>query len=245
MLVVFTLFASSFQTFSAYIVDSDKPLIIVIDPGHGGDEPGACYKYNGIQIKEKDLNIKIANYIRDELKNYTTPNGKDIIVKFTYNNPENGHIYLLNRVKYAKNEGADFLISLHNNASVLHHDKGSTVLVTSSHYGKMDTGESIYDAEERLANLVLDKLSDLGLKNNGLLRKYCTDDERYPNGDLADWYSIICFSMMSEMPSILIEHAHMDYKTDYYSYLSTDEQLQKLAVADTLALVDFYGLVKK
>ena len=38
---------------------------IVIDPGHGGSDPGAVG--NGFQ--EKDLNLKISQYMYDELKN--------------------------------------------------------------------------------------------------------------------------------------------------------------------------------
>ncbi len=37
---------------------------VVIDAGHGGDDPGAI----GNGITEKDLNLKISNYMLDRLK---------------------------------------------------------------------------------------------------------------------------------------------------------------------------------
>lgn len=37
---------------------------IVIDPGHGGSDPGAV----GNNLKEKDLNLKISKYMYDRLK---------------------------------------------------------------------------------------------------------------------------------------------------------------------------------
>ena len=42
---------------------------IVIDPGHGGDDSGAT----GNGIIEKDLTLKISNYIYDRLKEYNIP----------------------------------------------------------------------------------------------------------------------------------------------------------------------------
>ena len=42
---------------------------IVIDPGHGGDDPGS----SGNGIVEKDLNLKISQYMFDRLKDLGVP----------------------------------------------------------------------------------------------------------------------------------------------------------------------------
>ena len=43
--------------------------IILIDPGHGGDDPGA----SGNGIIEKDLNLKISNYMYDQFRKLGIP----------------------------------------------------------------------------------------------------------------------------------------------------------------------------
>ncbi|MBZ4682960.1 MAG: N-acetylmuramoyl-L-alanine amidase [Fusobacteriaceae bacterium] len=83
--------------------DSDKP-IIVIDPGHGGQDPGAV---NG-RYKEKDLVLSVSKYLRDILKN-------DFKVIMTRSTDE--FISLGERSRIANKYNANLLISIHANAS--------------------------------------------------------------------------------------------------------------------------------
>lgn len=48
--------------------ETASELVIEIDPGHGGDQPGACAEYSGTEIMEKDLNLKIAQYMKEALE---------------------------------------------------------------------------------------------------------------------------------------------------------------------------------
>ena len=85
-------------------VDRDK--IIVIDPGHGGKDPGAVgYK----KYREKIIVMQIAKNVQSYLKKrgykvYMT-RGNDKFVK------------LSNRTKYANKKNADIFISIHANAA--------------------------------------------------------------------------------------------------------------------------------
>lgn len=81
---------------------------IVIDPGHGGEDPGAM----GNGIIEKDLNLKISNYMYDKFKQLGVP------VKITRNSDETlTPSERVNRVLGAYGNNSDVIvISNHINA---------------------------------------------------------------------------------------------------------------------------------
>lgn len=47
---------------AAEIVPIEEPekVVLCIDAGHGGETDGAKYEYDGVMVKEKDLNLQIA-----------------------------------------------------------------------------------------------------------------------------------------------------------------------------------------
>ena len=78
---------------------------IMIDPGHGGGDPGAIG--NGLQ--EKDLTLKISLKIRDILYQY-----EDVRVNLT--RTQDVSLSLKQRTDLANAWGADYLMSIHINA---------------------------------------------------------------------------------------------------------------------------------
>src|SRR5690606_10315153 len=79
---------------------------IFIDPGHGGNDPGAV----GNGLREKDLTLKIAKYMRDYLlANYT---GVEVRMSRT----NDSTVSLSARTNDANKWGADAFISIHVNA---------------------------------------------------------------------------------------------------------------------------------
>lgn len=76
--------------------------IIILDPGHGGSDPGAV----GNGLKEKDLNLAISLATRDELKNY------NCTVKMV----RTKDVYVSLSARAAMGKGADLFVSQHNNA---------------------------------------------------------------------------------------------------------------------------------
>jgi len=79
---------------------------IMLDPGHGGHDPGAVA--NG--LKEKDLTLDIARRIRRILETEYT----GVQVRLT--RESDTYLDLSERAKLANNWGADFFLSIHINA---------------------------------------------------------------------------------------------------------------------------------
>ncbi|MGM0523808.1 MAG: N-acetylmuramoyl-L-alanine amidase [Bacillota bacterium] len=78
---------------------------LFLDPGHGGRDPGACYK----ELKEKDLTLAIALRIRDQLAHQ-----KDMVIKLSRHVDET--CSLTKRVKLAEGFKAELYVSIHINA---------------------------------------------------------------------------------------------------------------------------------
>lgn len=82
-----------------------KNLVIVIDPGHGGDDPGA-QGYNG--ILEKDINLKTALYLAKYLK----AKGGNVFLTRKTDIKKN----LPDIVSFANRIGADIYLGVHYNS---------------------------------------------------------------------------------------------------------------------------------
>ncbi|MFA5336847.1 MAG: N-acetylmuramoyl-L-alanine amidase [Candidatus Omnitrophota bacterium] len=93
---------------------------VVIDPGHGGKDPGAI-SCRG--MKEKDLNLKIAKYLKEELEE----RGLKVILT----RDRDVYISLQGRVNVAKRNKADIFISIHGNSNRSKRFRGAEVYYLS------------------------------------------------------------------------------------------------------------------
>lgn len=80
---------------------------VIIDPGHGGKDPGAIGRR--LKIREKDLALAVSKKLRAILEK------RDITVEMTRN--RDVFISLPERVRMANSSNADLFISVHINAS--------------------------------------------------------------------------------------------------------------------------------
>ncbi|WP_456273006.1 N-acetylmuramoyl-L-alanine amidase [Bacillus sp. AK031] len=79
---------------------------IVIDPGHGGNDPGATYR----NFQEKNYNLSIALKVRDYLQ-------KNHDVNILMTRTTDTTMSLTERSNFANSRNADFYLSIHNNAA--------------------------------------------------------------------------------------------------------------------------------
>lgn len=90
--------------------------IIVVDPGHGGSDPGAVYS----NVNEKDLNLDIAL----RLKQLLEESGARVLMT----RESDIYVNLYTRADIANQVGADLFVSIHNNASTNASTSGTMTL---------------------------------------------------------------------------------------------------------------------
>lgn len=123
LLLIFSVFISG-KSFSATTVNRiNKPMVVVIDPGHGGKDPGAVNK----GIREKDVVLGIGL----KLGKYITENFPDVKVIFTRNTDV--FVPLIDRSRIANKSKADLFISLHANTCGTPSLRGTETFVLGLH----------------------------------------------------------------------------------------------------------------
>ena len=100
--------------------ETGERVTVVIDPGHGGDNEGTL---EGI-TKEKEMTMVTALAMYEELTKY---DNVDVYLTHT----DDVSMSLADRAQFAAERNADFLFSIHYNASVDHDLFGSEVWISS------------------------------------------------------------------------------------------------------------------
>jgi N-acetylmuramoyl-L-alanine amidase len=120
-----------------------KKRIVVIDPGHGGDDPGAIGPRKTL---EKDIVLALAQSLQKmldatgEIRAFLTRRGDYFIP-------------LNDRVKIAEEYGADLFISLHANGSRSRQTRGTSIYCLS-HKGASDKATHLLAQKENASDLV-------------------------------------------------------------------------------------------
>ena len=206
-----------------------EDIIIVLDPGHGGEDTGAVADVDddGVVEYERDLDLKIANYLKSELETYY-----NIVVVMTRedndSNPsheDRGAVAGLIHEDYPENPV--YLISIHNNAGG---SNGAEAYI-SVHDGEFDWG-----AGDLAAGMLYEICEKFALYNRGV--KDRTD------APWKDWYGINEECAEYGVASIILEHCFMDNDYDAGQCLSTETKLEALAKGDADAIAGCFGLVK-
>ena len=135
--------------------EDKKPneILIVIDPGHGGKDPGAVPN----EVREKDINLSISNKLNEKLmaKGYSTFMTRD----------GDYSVDLYDRPKIANEKNADIFISIHCNSC-----EGSTASGFETLYCPAESKKvAAYGDNYLLAKIVQDELiKELNPKDRGV-----------------------------------------------------------------------------
>ncbi len=99
----------------------DRLIIVALDPGHGGEDPGAI---GPTGLREKDVVLAIALQLRDKLN--AVPNMRVMMTR-----DEDFFVPLHERVRKARRVQADLFISIHADAFMRPQARGASVFALS------------------------------------------------------------------------------------------------------------------
>lgn len=117
--------------------DASRPLV-VIDPGHGGHDPGA----SGGDVVEKALTLRLARRLRDEL---LASGG----IRVALTRDDDRYLLLTERSDIARRLGADLFLSIHADSVEGNADARGASVYTLSERGSSDTAARIAARENR------------------------------------------------------------------------------------------------
>jgi len=104
---------------------TDRLIIVALDPGHGGEDPGAV---GPAGTREKDVVLKIAHRLRDRI-NATSINGSPMRAYLTRD--ADFFVPLHVRVQKARRVQADLFMSIHADAFITPTARGASVFALS------------------------------------------------------------------------------------------------------------------
>lgn len=188
--------------------------LIVIDAGHGGDDPGAVASYNGVSYEEADYALAIAQYLEVELSNL----GYDVLM--TRNGDDS--ITMKERVALANSHNAALFFSMHHNAADASVDGALTI------YPSVKTnGDSIsLDESKKLSYMISEAYVGTGMDYNGIYKD--SDISGYPLYVLSE----------TEMVSVLTEMGFITNAGD--AALISDPSFQKELARNLAHQIDNY-----
>ncbi len=103
-----------------HVILAPLKKVIVIDPGHGGHDPGAL----GAQGYEKDVNLSAALSLKERLEHASR-------YRVVLTRSDDTYVPLADRVRIAQKAGADLFISLHSDSGPDSNLRGASVYTLS------------------------------------------------------------------------------------------------------------------
>ena len=122
---------------------TDRLIIVALDPGHGGEDPGAI---GPAGTREKDVVLQIANRLRDRI-NATTINGNPMRAYLTRD--ADFFVPLQVRVQKARRVQADLFMSIHADAFITPTARGASVFALSQGAASSSAARWMADKENK------------------------------------------------------------------------------------------------
>jgi len=226
-----------------------RDIIIAVDAGHGGEDPGAIGKN---KLQEKKVTLRVAKKLAALIN--AQPGMKAVLIR-----KGDYYISLKKRVKKVRESGADMMISIHADAVTTRSVKGASVYTLSESGATPDRIAAALAAKENAADEMGGAMPDLEV-TDPLLRGILGDMAKRDGLDSSEMLANLMLEKLKksfpikykkpkharfavlttlEIPCILVE---MDYISNpkREKLLKSKKHQYKLAKAMHSASVDFF-----
>ena len=219
-------------------VIENKQFVVVLDPGHGGKDPGA----EASGYRESNLMLELAAAVKESLIRNT-----EFKVVLTRN--EDVFLSLEDRITIAKQSGADLFISLHADAVIEGEASGTTVYLLSENAtdkmsaqlaSRHDRSEILRDVDlsgidSQVASVLIDMARQETKPRNEAIASFILQVFKEQITELSSKplrYAAFSVLKSPDIPSILIEAGFMSTPSDLQN-LTTPEW--RVEFADALS----------
>lgn len=188
---------------------------LVIDPGHGGTDPGTTFKTSsGVTLKESVIVLSVSKYLKTYLNN--------LPINSYFTRETNVYPTLTQRVSFAESKKADAFLSIHINSTPSHAGDG-----TETYY----YGEAAAKATAASKEKLQDSMAFADFVQSRLVEKLKLDDRGTKSGN----FHVI---RESSMASILTELGFLDNPKDNVKLASASWQ-KEAAKGIYLGILDY------
>ncbi len=225
----------------------ENPPLVVIDPGHGGRDPGATSPHNG--ALEKDTVLALARAVRDELAR----SGR---VRTALTREDDRYLPLHDRYEIARALGADLFISLHADAAPANDTARGATIYTLSEVASDQVAAALASREnaaDRLGGTQVGGSSDV----NMILIDLTQRESMNRSADFAQvlhreasgvmpfrpvWHRFAAFVVLKapDIPSILFESGYMTNAVDV-AYMRSPEGREAIATGMRRAIEAYFA----
>lgn len=233
-----------FSILATYPAFSDsKPYIVVLDPGHGGQDKGAIGLLNKKAIFEKDIALGIAIRAGRYLKNpkYTKALNRPIKVLFTRTRDQD--VSLEARSELARSSEADLFVSIHSNSEstktvsgfetyfLNNTDKSAALKLEEieNRSSKKYAGKAAEDLVIR--SVAADAVVDASREAAELLHHSIVDHLKlvdFPPADRGVKQALLYVLLDAQTPAVLLEALFLSHPRDL-AFLNQGENRDKIA----------------
>ncbi len=219
----------------------NEKKVIVIDPGHGGRDPGAIA--NG--LKEKDINLKIAKKLKEIIE-------KDPRFKVYLTRDSDRYLRLYDRTVFAVKKKADLFISIHCNASPTRTESGTYIYTLNLRGARSKLARLVEQRENKavidyvnvssnpivnriVADLAISTTMTEGRRFAYYLRKHLKNITDFKDIDSAN------FAVLKTpgIPSVLIETLYLTDPADA-QLLKNDKFIENFSYRIYTAITDYF-----